>query len=303
VAGGFAGSSPVVLAAFTNCADTTTPASAPATASTSQPGYQAIVAPTDPAPRTVSYAGATLRLEPSAVRLPTGIGITALGAGQVPKLDSGMTNVTGKRHGYRFTPHPMTFAETIEVTLPYDPALLDDGYTAQDVYTYFYDDVALCWQALPRLSVDEVNHTVTSQTDHFTDMINATVVVPEHPEGAQFNPNQIKGIQAADPGAGVNLIAPPSPNNQGDNRLAFPIEVPRGRNGLQPQLTVGYDSAGGNGWLGLGWDLGLPAVTIDTRWGVPRYSASQETETYTLNGDQLTPVAHRGAPQPRCRSA
>jgi Salmonella virulence plasmid 65kDa B protein len=118
-------------------------------------------------------------------------------------------------------------------------------------------------------------------------------------EGASFNPNEIKGIQAADPGAGVNLIAPPSPNNQGDNRLAFPIELPRGRNGLQPQLTVGYDSAGGNGWLGLGWDLGLPAVIIDTRWGVPRYSASQETETYSLNGDQLTPVAHRTAPQHR----
>jgi hypothetical protein len=64
-------------------------------------------------------------------------------------------------------------------------------------------------------------------------------------------------------------------------------------------MTVAYDSAGGNGWMGLGWDLGLPAVTIDTRWGVPRYSASQETETYTLNGDQLTPVAHRAALQPR----
>jgi hypothetical protein len=34
--------------------------------------------------------------------------------------------------------------------------------------------------------------------------------VPAHPEGASFNPNQPKGIQAADPGAAVNLISAPA---------------------------------------------------------------------------------------------
>src|SRR5262249_44254573 len=75
----------------------------------------------------------------------------------------------------------------------------------------------------------------------------------------------------------------------------YPIEVPPGRDGIQPRLAVTYSSSGGNGWLGLGWDLPAPSVAVDTRWGVPRYGAAQETETYTLNGDQLTPVANRGA--------
>ena len=43
---------------------------------------------------------------------------------------------------------------------------------------------------------------------------------------------------------------------------------------------------------------------VDTRWGVPRYSRSDlgfdysgvETETYLLNGQQVTPVHHRTAP-------
>jgi hypothetical protein len=275
----------------------TAPAVAAAGASAALPDAQATVVPGTA--RTVSFGGASVAVGAKSVRQQTAIGITVLTAKQMPQLDSGMTNVTGKKAGFRFTPHPITFAEPVSVTLPYDPALLTDGFTAQDVYTYFYDDVALCWQVLTRLSVDEVNHTVTSQTDHFTDMINATVIVPEHPEGAQFNPNEIKGIQAADPGAGVNLIAPPSPNNQGDNRLAFPIELPPGRNNMQPKVTIGYDSAGGNGWMGLGWELPLTAVTIDTRWGVPRYSATNETETYSLNGDELTPVANRTAPPPR----
>ncbi|MFL6114849.1 MAG: SpvB/TcaC N-terminal domain-containing protein, partial [Catenulispora sp.] len=295
--------SPLGLAALSDCATGTvqagTAAATMSSGGTAAPDYQQIVRPEDTGPRTIAYGGAKLVVKPHSVRLPTGVGISILGAGQVPKLDPTMTNVTKKVKGYRFTPHPMTFAEDLTVSLPYDPGLLDPAFTAQDIYTYYYNDADGCWEPLERVGVDEVNHTVTSLTDHFTDMINATVVVPEHPEGTSFNPNQIKGIQAADPGAGVSLIAPPSASNQGDNRLAFPVEVPRERNGLQPQLTVGYDSAGGNGWMGLGWDLGLPAVTIDTRWGVPRYSASQETETYTLNGDQLTPVAHRGALQPR----
>ena len=280
--------------AFVNCGEATASAGVAAALTSSKAEYQEIMLPTDPAPRRISYAGATVTVTPKALRLPTGIGITPLNAGQLPKLDSGMTNVTGKRRGYRFTPHPITFTEAITVTLPYDPTLLVDGFTAQDVYTYFHDDVAQCWQVLDRVSLDEVNHTVTSLTDHFTDMINATVTVPEHPEGVSFNPNQIKGIQAADPGAGVNLISPGTPGNLGDNVVSYPIEVPAGRAGLQPQLAVAYTSAGENSWMGMGWDLATQAVMIDTRWGVPRYSTGSETETYALNGEQLTPVAHRG---------
>ncbi|WP_414939011.1 SpvB/TcaC N-terminal domain-containing protein [Amycolatopsis sp. cmx-11-51] len=120
------------------------------------------------------------------------------------------------------------------------------------------------------------------------------VAAPEHPEGTSFDPNRIKDIKAADPGAGVNLIGPPSANNLGDARLSYPLEVPKGRAGLEPKLAVAYNSSGANGWLGMGWDVSLPSITVDTRWGVPRYDQRLETETYLLNGEQLTPVAHRG---------
>ena len=262
--------------------------------------FQELVSPADPSAHTISYGGATVVVEPSAVKEPVMIGITELNATTLPPLDPAMTNVTGQpRSGFKFTPHPMRFATTVKVTLPWDPALMSPDFTAQEVYTYFYDDVAQCWQPLPRVSVDEAAHTVTSLTDHFTDMINATVVAPEHPENVSFNPNQIKGIQAADPGSNVNRIAAPQPGNTGSNQLAYPIEVPPGRLGLTPSLSVRYDSAGGNGWMGLGWNITTPAITVDTRWGVPRYADATETETYLLNGEQLTPVAHRGPPQAR----
>ncbi|WP_224282162.1 SpvB/TcaC N-terminal domain-containing protein [Streptomyces sp. LS1784] len=127
----------------------------------------------------------------------------------------------------------------------------------------------------------------------------SAVTGPEGPEGTSFNPNQIKDIKAADPGTGVNLIEAPTANNSGDARLAYPLEVPKGRGGLQPNLSVAYNSAGGNGWAGVGWDLNTPSITVDTRWGVPRYDSGKETESYVLNGEQLTPVAHRSELQAR----
>lgn len=97
----------------------------------------------------------------------------------------------------------------------------------------------------------------------------------------------------------MNLVGAPTVNNMGDARLSYPIVVPPGRAGLAPELEVRYNSSGGNGWVGLGWDLAMRAVTIDTRWGVPRYDGGLETETYLLDGEQLTPVAHHGTLQAR----
>jgi RHS repeat-associated protein len=103
----------------------------------------------------------------------------------------------------------------------------------------------------------------------------------------------MKDIKAADPGANINLVETPQVNSKGDAHVNYPIEIPPGRNGMQPALAFSYNSSGSNGWIGLGWDLAVPAITIDTRWGVPRYWDDVETETYLLNGQQLTPVVHR----------
>jgi RHS repeat-associated protein len=125
------------------------------------------------------------------------------------------------------------------------------------------------------------------------------VNVPGHPEGASFNPNQLKDIQTADPNSKINLIQPPTANAMGDARLTYPIEVPPGRGDAQPNVALTYDSTGQNGWTGVGWAVGAQSIRIDTRWGVPRYDGGLETETYLLNGEQLTPVANRTELQAR----
>jgi RHS repeat-associated protein len=262
------------------------------------PTYLASIDPRLKTSTTMNYDGARLTIGYDAVPVRLSVGVASLADSDLQPLDAGMTNVTmGPRRGWQFTPHPYTFLKKIQVALPYDPKVV--GTDLEDLYTYYYDDQRACWRPLERVQVDALNHLVISLTDHFTDMINATVVVPDHPGDASFNPTQIKDIQAADPGNGVNLVQPPGPANTGEARVSYPLQVPPGRAGLEPKLSVSYSSASADGWLGVGWDLSTPNITIDTRWGVPRYDPRRETETYQMGGEMLTPVAHRGPPAAR----
>ncbi|MFC5826052.1 SpvB/TcaC N-terminal domain-containing protein [Nonomuraea insulae] len=251
--------------------------------------------------QTITYDDVRLSIGATALDEQTEIGITPLAEGQLPVLGAGMENVTeGPRAGYRFMPTPFEFEQDITISLPYDAAELETaGLTPQDVRTFFFDEQGSCWRALVRVSVDTEQQLIVSKTDHFTDMVNATVNPPEGPDQISFDPTQISGIQAGDPSSNVNQIATPTANDLGEARLSYPIELPAGRAGMEPSLAVDYSSAAVTGWMGVGWDLSVPSVSIDTRWGVPRYAAGNETETYMFGGEQLTPVAHRGAARPR----
>jgi len=92
-----------------------------------------------------------------------------------------------------------------------------------------------------------------------------------------------------EPGAGITTIEPPEPNARGTASLHYPIETPPGRNGIGPKLALTYDSdrVNSNGWLGVGWDLRMSSIEVDTRFGAPRYDGS---EIYTLDGEMLTPT-------------
>jgi len=57
----------------------------------------------------------------------------------------------------------------------------------------------------------------------------------------------------------------------GSGSMSIPIQIPAGRHGFQPQLSLNYDSGSGNGPFGLGWKLSLPIITRKTDKGLPRY--------------------------------
>ena len=246
---------------------------------------------------------------------------------QLPPLDAGMVNVTGgfdgngQTAGYRVNPRPGEFS----IAVPYDPSLLPQGFTEDDIQTYVYDRQYHRWIAIQRDSVNEAELLVCSRFrpwekglphtqndlanpqdalaqvqdmmsfasqgegggDSPLDFINAVLQTPELPETAAYTPTSIKGLKAADPLEGLTLMQPPTANNSGTANLSYPIEIPAGRQGMQPNLALTYSSGGGNGWLGVGWDISIPSITVETRWGVPRYDQSKESEVYVYEGEQL----------------
>lgn len=85
----------------------------------------------------------------------------------------------------------------------------------------------------------------------------------------------------ADPVSGAAFVAPPEPNHYGAVSLNYPIQVPVGRSGVQPSLALSYSSTGGDGWTGIGWSLGLGAITRTPEYGALFYDSR---DTFTWNG-------------------
>jgi hypothetical protein len=235
----------------------------------------------------LAFAGATLDIPAGALEKDTRITFRPIGGVEVPATDETMTNVTPNGLAYRLGPHGLKFEKPVSLTLPYDRARFVGGQAEDDLGAYYFDEVAKRWTQVQTLRGDGRGHTLTAATQHFTDFIAATISTPDHPTADSFNPNSIKDLKAADPAAGIDLIAPPEASSDGSAHLSFPIWVPPGRLGLQPSLAATYSSEAGNGLLGMGWDLPISSIQVDTRFGVPTYSTAVESETYTLDGDIL----------------
>ena len=244
----------------------------------------------------ISVAGGTLAVAKGRLLRPVSLSICAVDSTALPELDFAMCNVTGESDGYRFLPHGTHFTEEgATVRLKYDRTRIPSGYTEDDIRTFYYDTEKGHWVALDRVRVNKELAYVESRTTHFTDMINGVIQTPESPETDGFAPTMMNDIKAADPTAKLNIIAPPTANNRGSANMQYAFEMPPARNGMAPSLAISYNSDGGNGWLGQGWDLSVPSVTLDTRWGVPRYDLTDETETYSLSGSMLSTMDDNGA--------
>jgi RHS repeat-associated protein len=66
-----------------------------------------------------------------------------------------------------------------------------------------------------------------------------------------------------------NLDVDPS---SGTASISIPIEVPQGRAGIQPNVTLLYNSSGSNGMLGVGWSMELGSIQRSMKKGMPKYN-------------------------------
>ena len=78
----------------------------------------------------------------------------------------------------------------------------------------------------------------------------------------------------------------------GTGNFSFPIQMPAGRGGFQPELSLAYSSGAGNGSVGLGWQLGVSNIQRKTSQGVPHYRGQ---DTFVLAGaEDLVQIEQEG---------
>ena len=58
----------------------------------------------------------------------------------------------------------------------------------------------------------------------------------------------------------------------GTASFSIPLPVSKGRNKFQPQLSLSYNSGGGNSPFGMGWNVGIASITRKTNKGLPKYT-------------------------------
>ena len=231
--------------------------------------------------------GASVELKENSLSETKEISISKLRSIDIAPLSSGMINVTRGGLGYRFLPDGTKFKTPVLLKIAYDEKLLPKGYGIKDIKTFYFNTDSKSWVAVNRDTINEKEKTVSVLTNHFTDYINGIIQAPESPETAGFTSTMMNDIKAADPSSEMTIISPPEVSQKGDANVSYPIKIPAGRKGMQPQVALQYSSGGGSGWLGEGWNINIPSVSIDTRWGVPTFDPINESEIYSLGGEQM----------------
>lgn len=73
------------------------------------------------------------------------LSISGLSYADLPDLPPHLINVTGEYSGFRMLPHNTLFKSDIEIELPYDEAKIPEGFSVNDIETYYYDEQVQEW--------------------------------------------------------------------------------------------------------------------------------------------------------------
>ena len=162
------------------------------------------------------------------------------------------------------------FSKPITVTLEYDPQALWGA--EEDLRLYTYDPLLKDWARLPSW-VDTANHRLIGWTDHFS-LVDYDVL----------QANRLSGLK--------DFQVSPS---TGAATYALPLWTPPGPGGLQPSLTLTYnsqevDSARAGlqaSWAGMGWSL-------DTGYIEPGPDDEDHEGTYVVSTAGVSGLLARG---------
>lgn len=183
----------------------------------------------------------------------------------------------------------------LTVEVPYDPGLLNSDVSEEAVQLFKVEQVAAAQSVIRPVSAyldTENKRTVATVGDAVVRYINGIVKSGESAMKApnNFSPSLLETAKKADAIGLMPLVRRPEPGPNGDLTLDYPIDLRGLREDFRPSISIAYNSSAGYGSLGEGWNLTLPQISVETRWGVPGFDNGKETETYLFNGEQLVPA-------------
>ncbi|MGE0767101.1 MAG: SpvB/TcaC N-terminal domain-containing protein [Hyphomicrobiaceae bacterium] len=186
-------------------------------------------------------------------------------------------------------------SEPITIGIPYDLGQLPKGVGETDIRLFKASELTLAGPMAPIESYLDLQNkqTVSTLSQQSGRFISAVLHPGERPQQPPHNLSNktLSGFRETNPLHGVPIIAPPDAHHSGDLKLTYPFDLPGVRENFRPQISVGYSAQSGSGNIAVGWNLTVPMITVDTRWGVPVYDPNLETEVYLFNGEQLVPEA------------
>ena len=163
--------------------------------------------------------------------------------------------------------------------------VIDTSFSQLKNYEFYADDSIVLKPGFSRLSAASAPPAY-----FYTKLFTGGLVVTPPSHGQQGGPeNGNKGYVGA-LGGTIDVSA------TGGATYSIPIEVPSGINGMQPELSLVYNSQGGNGLVGWKWDLaGLSSIT---RTGRTLYhdgvmggvTLSDNSDRFLLDGQRLIKV-------------
>ncbi len=159
------------------------------------------------------------------------------------------------------------FKKPVKITVKYDTRVMGIR-NERDLLMVYWDVAKKRWLPLPS-TVDPKTHTVTALSNHFSDF-----GLTESPDVGAFLPT-LEGFQ-------TDLFT-------GAAGASYDLEVPPGRGGLTPKLTLAYSSSSVEmmdnnqqaSYMGVGWRLGENYIARDTR---DTYESSDDVFSLVLNG-------------------
>jgi hypothetical protein len=160
-----------------------------------------------------------------------------------------------------------SFDENLTIEIQYDPAQLG-SWLERNLLVVYWDTDEQDWLPLPTI-VDDVEHVILAETNHFTDF-----GLADAPDVQSYLPN-LEGFQ-------TDLFT-------GAAGYSYPLQVPPGRGGLTPKLALSYSSTGVDmlnsnaqvSYVGSGWGFDTGYVARDTR---NTFDTGDDVFALVLNG-------------------